>query len=239
MNVTEEALYLLDKHLAPSATYILQIDRDSNDEYRFLFDKLQQNGPSLNRQDALKLIPTGSKWSHLIGWRSFFGLPIVTRKGRWLMLGVETAAPHPSRGAYLVFKAYLFPFPLSDAVWQTLAHLTNEISSPQHDAKLLKNPSGLVETHSPSSSAHRLIEGEMMRVALHAYRENTPFHFRTLATQQGQIERKGKAELVALVPSVARHFPIQPARSRGCFSRVMVILIMLSLLLSFALSVIA
>jgi len=227
MNSTQiaiDAIYLLDRHFASEAAYKVEISRDRNDEYTFIFEILQKNAQSLDRKEVLRLIPTGSHWSYLLGWRSFFGIPILTKNSRWLMLGVETAAPHPSRGSYLVYKAYIFPFPLTADVQQKIHAFAHEISSQCNDITRHSTPFGRIDTRSPTLAAHRPIEGQIVRLSLQQYARNIPFHFHTLATRREQLEQRRRDQIVALVPSVAKQFPTQPTRSWGCLPQLVCII---------------
>jgi len=217
--IAENATYLLDKYFATSAAYKVHIDRDRDDEYTFVFDRLQSSARFLDRSEVLRLIPTGSHWSYLLGWRSFFGIPIMTRNSHWLVLGVETAAPHPSRGSYLVYKAYIFPFPLANDVQQKIRAFANEISSQRNDISMSRTTFGRIDARSQTLDAHRRIEGRIVRVSLQQYEKKVPFRFQTLATRHEQLEQRNRHQLVALVPAVAKHFPGRPTRSWGCLPK--------------------
>lgn len=225
--IANNATHLLDKYFAASAAYKVHIDRDGNDEYTFVFDRLQSNAGFLDRSEVLRLIPTGSHWSYMLGWRSFFGIPIMTRNSRWLALGVETAAPHPSRGSYLVYKAYIFPFPLATDVQQTIRAFANELSSQHNDISISRTTFGRIDARSQTLDAHHRIEGRIVRVSLQQYEKKVPFRFQTLATRHEQLEQKNRHQLVALVPAVAKHFPGRPARSWGCLPKVALIISMM------------
>src|SRR5438128_9448919 len=101
---------VLERLLGPRAVLDISLGRDQSDNYAVRTTPPRSTGPTQipSATEILQLLPTGSTWSPALGWRSIVGLPIFLKDSRWLLLGVESAGGHQSRGAFALFRAFVF-----------------------------------------------------------------------------------------------------------------------------------
>lgn len=178
---------IVDKWFATHSNATINLDRDNTDKYALTIT------PALiDKSVALHLIPNGNLWSPALNWRSFFGIPIPNAFGsiKWLTLGGETVVKHPNRGAYPVFRSYLFKFPISGEVIDALEALGNEVDTSkaiEENSQNINFANGLIRSVSKTPTQHQHLERWIIHYATKQYRKRIPFMFRTLLLNEQQL----------------------------------------------------
>jgi hypothetical protein len=215
------------KSLAYGAQYHLSCVRDEEDNYVIRFKGTEEN--ALLKEDVVPLMPKGSQWRPGLDWRSFFGRFLNVRGRCWLALGGQRIVPHPSRGAYPIFRAYLFPFdhphstsfygrPVSE-VTQALSRAVGVLSANPTPLTIGRGVSGVIKTENTTPSDHIRLEASIMEAANDAYQFGRHLEFSTLILCDGEFEDLGAHHgcgetgdasfIVGTVPSITRSFSKQ------------------------------
>lgn len=215
MGQTHLAIDLLDKHLSNGALCSVTLGRNDNDEYALTMEPPE--GLPCSQRQILDLLPTGSFWSQLLGWHSFVGIPFPEDSPQWMAFGVETVAKHDSRGAYVIFKAHLFPFPLTDEVLGSLQALAKEIypaATPIYSLGDIK----WAESHSVED--HSKITSQIILSAVKHFQQerNCPMLFRSVVLLENQLFPKNRNHIMATVPAIMRGFST-PKKALNCFGK--------------------
>jgi hypothetical protein len=211
MRPTHPALALLDRHLsAGGATCSVNLGRDENDEYGFTVEPAE--GLPCSPGQIIDIMPAGSFWSHLLGWHSFVGIPFPEESPRWMALGVETVAPHPTRGAYLLFKAYLFELPLAEDAISRLESLAREMYPP---AAPYREKEGFFSCDSMSAEEHAPIAARVIFTAAEFFRcrPQSAMLFRTAVMTEQQRFTRQRPVFMVTVPPIRRYFSTRPGLS--------------------------
>lgn len=207
-NTSETILQRYHKWLAPEASIIVKWDRNEEDQYD-LDISFNSKTLEITEQDIYKLIPAGSQWSQLLGWHSYFGIPFPDSAPRALVIGVEAIAHHRWRGAYLVFHAYIFPFPVSLRLIDRLQHLVEEIYPSNEKEGKLNTVDGVVRTNSTNADEHVAVEGAIIRSAIKYYQKDVPLLFRTVVLLESQLlvaDHIKTEKILATVPEIEETF---------------------------------
>jgi len=209
---------LLSNCFLGDAEYILEVDRNNDDSYTFAFDRVRTiSFTALSKNDAMSIIPTGSYWSYFLGWRDIFGVPIPTDNPEWLVLGIETALKHETRGAYLYLKALFLPLPLNDSILQKIEDFVNGLSysveSKKIDrfnvAELRFRGSTVLDTSSKSISEYGFIESWIIHQACRRYKKGEILTFRTLAMKESQLSLRGKPHIIGKIKCISQSSAFQ------------------------------
>ncbi len=201
MPATLPVIQSVERCLAAGAAYLVTLKRDERDDYALNLTALEA-APTvpLRREQVLEIIPSGSSWSHLLGWHSYFGLPIPADNPRWVLVGVETVLPHPTRGAFPVLHAYAFAQPVGPLLPAHLERLAATINPDNRGVRRLRVHHGLIRALSRTAEEHRSIESWIIREASDMYRKGHPCHFRTLALVDSQLQFLATKPLLVLKP---------------------------------------
>ena len=205
---------LLDTYLKNNAAYVLEVGRDDGDSYNFQLDRIDDKSTrSLNQNQSMSIVPTGSYWSYFLGLRDIFGIPVPNKKPQWLAIGVETTLEHETRGAYLYLKAFFLPLPLEDvSVIQNIEnvadgiypHRQNDNVTRWNKADLEATGSTIVESSIRTASAYAPTEAWIIRQAIHRYRDGMYPIFRTLAMKKAQVPSKFRSDNYFIVGKAKR-----------------------------------
>jgi hypothetical protein len=195
-------------HLSPTASYIFQLGRDELDRFSIRLTGLSDEWEiEISKEDLFHILPSGSEWSHLLGWHSYFGIPFSKGLSNGLVIGLESVVPHARRGAYPVLMAYIFPTPLSEETILNLQKLADEIDPNYVGQDKLKFAKGIIRTKSTTPDEHFWVAGEVIRIAVDFYRKAIPFCFRTLVLYEGQLGTCNSVDrLLVTVPSTEEAF---------------------------------
>lgn len=208
---THPAIVLLDRHLSGgSAACSVSLGRDENDEYGLTVEPPE--GLPCSSSQIIDIMPAGSFWSHLLGWHSFVGIPFPEESPRWMALGVETVAPHPTRGAYLLFKAYLFELPLEEEPVSRLEGLARKMYPL---AEPYRKKEGFFFCHSTSAEEHVPIAATVIFTASESFRRRpqSAMLFRTVVMTEQQRFTRQRPVFMVTVPSISMYFSDRPFRS--------------------------
>lgn len=213
----ELVLNRLKSYFGQDASAAITVNRNEQDGYAI---RIVPGGkvlvPRLTEADVIALLPAGSRWLPAVGWHSYFGVPFRFDGELWLALGVELVKRHHSRGAYILFVAFIFPFHRPPI--RRLAELANELHMIKHEPASF-NPAGslsapsvnildraqkflvdrfaklglrsdryrVVEADSRTPAEHVRVEAEIIREAVESYKKNELFLFRTLLLSKSEL----------------------------------------------------
>jgi hypothetical protein len=198
-----QAIGLLDTHLAAVSLCSVTLGRNAEDEYALIVEP--SGGLPCSESQLIDIMPASSTWSHILGWHSFVGIPFPAISPQWMAIGVESAIPHPTRGASCVFKAYLFSLPLTQQVSNNLQALAKEICP---DISSKYKSGDIVEKKSESIEAHRRTAGEILLSSsnwLHKY-PTKPVLFRTIVLLENQLFPRYRHYILGIVSSIKDEF---------------------------------
>ncbi|MEM7537842.1 MAG: hypothetical protein AAF639_37070 [Chloroflexota bacterium] len=229
------AVDLAERLLARYASYEIRFERDAQKRQYVLETNILASSaktfPLTEEQIYTELIPSGSQWSHLLGWRSFFAIPLLVGSmtgGRgwvsqpYIALGVETVAPHPETGASLVYRAYLFPAEQQHHVIENLTALVHAVerqtSTERHQRNIRVPRNGILQTDAPTPRSYQQIERALIVQAIHQYRQNEPYLLRTLIVSGVQYEQTHRLpnKLIGVQTTLMKKFPLARRHNRGC-----------------------
>ncbi len=197
---------IFEKHLSDYALCSIVQDRNDQDRYNIKVTPLSMvNSDSVcvSEKEALSFITVRSKWSHLVGWSSYFGQVFPHNSKKLLIIGIETALPHETRGAYLIHKSYIYEFPPSRELISALRHLAQELC-PIYDTAPSEKKWGVIRAKSVSPEEHTQIERYILEHLASAYEHNTIAAFRTLVFTNSQLSQENDHILVATTPNTKK-----------------------------------
>jgi hypothetical protein len=181
----------VDTWFADGAISLIRLDRDESDTFDLSIENLSDSKEVIpTRATAFELLPAGSKWTQVVGWHSYIGIPFPPQNPQWIALGGETVVQHQTRGAFPIFRAYTHQFPLSIHLIERLEKLANSLCLLSDEEQASVNSrNGLIRTISQSPHEHHWIESWIIRYAAKSYRKQRtfPFLFRTLALSESQL----------------------------------------------------
>lgn len=237
----ETARLMASECLGPMAAASLSLDRDESDSFD-LTTRVRDTRVMAEAecQTILEpLLPVGSSWRHICGWRSIFGSEIRSQGTRRYCVGYEGILPHPSRGAYPVADLYLFASE-KDAE-KPLASLADRLAAaaPSPDAAPDAIVAGFLETTARRPYEHVRNEVAILRRAASAIADRGTATFATIALVPQRLPRlgqrlpsfrhRGSASEMAIGISreIIKRFPPQSrsyyamirSRGRSCGSR--------------------
>lgn len=170
----------------------LSIDRDDSDSYSIALEKCAPLGAghpavaALTAFDLMNLLPTGSVFRHIVGWRSIFGSPFRCGPLSLVALGVEQIVPHATRGAFPCSSVYVYA-DMSSALG-TLGALLSVLPKPDPSSL---DRYGVYSTSSATPDEHRFEEASTLTCALHHWRHGHRFLFRTLLVNESALRLPG------------------------------------------------
>jgi hypothetical protein len=181
----------VDEWFADGAVSLIKLDRDESDTFSLTIQNRTDSVETIpTRAVAFELLPTGSKWSSVVGWHSYIGIPFPPKHPQWIALGGETVVEHPTRGAFPVFRAYTHQFPLSVKLIELLGKLADSLYSlSDKELQAVNGANGLIRSTSQSPQEHQWIESWIIRYAANLYSQqrSLPFLFRTLVLSESQL----------------------------------------------------
>jgi hypothetical protein len=181
----------VDTWFADGAISLIKLDRDESDSFNLTIENLSNSEETIpSRAVAFELLPAGSKWTQVVGWHSYIGIPFPPKNPQWIALGAETVVKHGTRGAYPLFCAYVHPFPLSVDLIGRLGKLAASLYQLSgQEAKSVNWTNGLIRATSQSPQQHQWIESWIIQYATKSYREQRsfPLVFRTLILSESQL----------------------------------------------------
>jgi hypothetical protein len=187
-------------------------DRDDTDSYRIQMATLRSDREQLTRSEVMPALPVGSRWEDALGWESYVLFPIKRsiRCNDLVIIGIEYAVQHVSRGAYAIFGGVVVP--ASQA-----CHVANAIADVLHAPEVTPPSSayGIVISDARTLKQHRRTAAWILRAAGIAYAEGKAQFVRTLLLTQDEVPRARD-----LLPGRARNLLLgvaPPLRDR--FSR--------------------
>lgn len=191
---------LLARHLSERAVAQISFFRDDADSFQL---NISPEGV-VSKQDVMRLLPAGSAWNHLVGWRDFFGIPMRPSMTAPFCVGVSEVLGHSTRGATPALHAYIYVD--ARAVAPGLLSLANEIhAGPARHS----GTHGVVWAASANPLDHRSVEAAILRCAAADYETNQPLLFHTLLMtgREVKVVVRWSQVLVATVPVATRKLP--------------------------------
>jgi hypothetical protein len=184
-NVVSEALHMVHNLLSEVAICTVCFRRDQTDSYSIeLTPEDESLRAGFGKKDAMLVLPKGSRWSPALGWRCFFGIPLQTESGTWLVLGAEGVMADEARGAYPVFHGYVFRFETIPKV--QLLSLADSIDRGQ-GSPTIAGGYGIIESGSLTPVDHRSLEARIIRSSVPSYEQGQHLLFRTLVLSEDQL----------------------------------------------------
>lgn len=181
----------VDTWFADGAVSLISLDRDESDTFNLSIENLSDSKEVIpTRATAFELLPAGSKWTQVVGWHSYIGIPFPPQNPQWIALGAETVVQHATRGAYPLFRAYTHQLPSSSNLIERLEKLADSLHILSIDEqKSVNGTNGLIRTTSETPQDHHWIESWILRYAMKTYTDNTrlPILFRTLVLSESQL----------------------------------------------------
>jgi len=181
----------VDKWFADGALSVIKLDRDESDTFNLSIQNLSDSEDVIpTRATAFELLPAGSKWTQVVGWHSYVGIPFPPQNPQWIALGAETIVQHPTRGAHPLFRAYTHHLPLSSNLiehFEKLADSLYKLST--EEQKSVNGTNGLIRATSETPQEHHWIESWILRYAMKTYSGDMrlPILFRTLVLSESQL----------------------------------------------------
>jgi len=189
--MTDVAEALADR--APREALLhLSIGRDGSDSYSIALETCATLGvghravAALTALDLMNLLPTGSLFRHIVGWRSIFGSPFRCGQLSLVAVGIEQIVPHATRGAFPCSSVYVYA-DMSSALG-TLGALLSVLPEPD------SNSLGRYDVYSTNSATpdeHRFEEASALACAFHHWRHGHHFLFRTLLVNESALRLPG------------------------------------------------
>lgn len=197
----------LDRLFCPNALAVVKLDRINDRYVRSLFPR--EDCKYLDDLKISSLITSGSNWSQALGWRSLFGIPFKHAEKTFLAIGAETFKPHPTRGAYLISKSFIFPYPPTENLITSLQELQKsfvvrsevEVEGKKLDGWLRRFNRNL-RAKSENPADHTSVERWIIGEAIQAYENQLLLYWRTLAftDQHFNLPLAAKKKLIVTVP---------------------------------------
>lgn len=177
------ALDLVEK-IASSCAPLQRIDylRDDTDSYVVKLDPSDTTGRLPTKLDLFQyqLLPSGSQW--VVGWRSFVALPFATREIHdGVVVGAEGCLPHPTRGAFPVFRGFYLR---ESQVSNVLEQIASEVA---HGGREKRGTYGVINSSSATPDEHVPLEALMLRHAAAYYRHNESIVLRTALIAENEL----------------------------------------------------
>ena len=120
---------LLERHVGDSAAMRCDLTRDETDAFAMRTEILTELPDLPSASDVAAMIPQGSAWSGLVGFRSFGGRTLNSVAGSWYVLYARTVLRHPERGGYPVQTSFVLT-PEPERVASTLGSLIQDLAKP-------------------------------------------------------------------------------------------------------------
>jgi hypothetical protein len=202
----------LSSHFGRESLALISVGYDKQDGYSICLRLMSADlTPRLTEADVIPLLPAGSRWLPAVGWHSYFGIPFSFEDKMWLAVGAEIVNAHHSRGAYIAFCAFVFPFnrppvrqlmQLADELEaippavgrsQTAPHPVTLESSLKFIAdglrkvRLLDHDYRIIKAKSINPAEHVKVEAHIIRKAAEAYAREELLLFRTLILSENQL----------------------------------------------------
>ena len=102
--MTEPAFDQLDEAVGAASILRIDFDRDETDSFQIRLTGLLAE--RLERKQLFPYLPRGTRWAQAVGWRCFLGAPFGPVDNSFVV-GVETVATHPTRGAYPLLRIHV------------------------------------------------------------------------------------------------------------------------------------
>lgn len=196
-----EEIALLDNCFTDGYQYVARFGRDEQDDFSVELSVCTNSNSEISRGSVRPITPIGELKREVLGWRSFFGVPLKIKESLFIAVGVQKAVEHVplsgyrSRGCYLTSKALIYE--LSDDNLKKLSRnfqtLKGRIEkSIENSIKPLACPvpiSNIYKIKSSSPQEHLYEEVRTISWALEYMTRQTPEFplFRTLAFSQDEL----------------------------------------------------
>jgi hypothetical protein len=200
---------LFESIFRADASYEITLNRRQNvanrDEYAITVIPLRKDETIvLNETDAWRIITSGSQWVNFVGWYSYFGSTAKIDNTDVFIVGVETARSHPSRGAYLYHKSFVFPYGhANDALVTKVGQMARELQALAIGESSTRIDYGFNIINSQTPENHRVVEAEVFDYIARIYPSKGLVEFRTLVMTQAHIgKEKLRSGVVVVVPDI-------------------------------------
>ncbi|MFB6344914.1 MAG: hypothetical protein ABEK50_03965 [bacterium] len=183
---------LLEEVVRDDAACRVDFDRDDTDSFSLsteFFNRTHGLEDGLSKTDVLPLLPSGSVWNRIKGWRSFVGIPYQFGDRLWLVLGLMKVREHKTRGAFPVASYYFLDFdsaPLDDILNRIVRNLKPTDQGQNSD----KPAYGAVLGDARQPENHTETELWILRRAKAAYARDQRLLFRTAVLSEEEIPSK-------------------------------------------------
>lgn len=174
--------------LKNTASQVLYFNRDKDDSFEFGLKILREKGElPLKKNELSFLLPSGSKWQSLIGWRSIFCIPLTKGNVKFYVLGVEEVLPHETRGAYPILHAYIFQE--IKELYVALRDIRAILFDKSVPENLVCEYNGVLSVRSKKPVNYKKHELWIMKCAEKKYMMGEPILFRTLILNELHLEQ--------------------------------------------------
>lgn len=178
----------LDQSFSTIASHRVDFNRDESDSFSLSIESLRSttSRKDLPKTDILPLLPSGSRWDRVRGWRSINGLPFRSEGVLRLALGMTTVKQHESRGSYPVARYYILDFresPIAGA----LRNLLDQYDGEEVPDDNRRPAFGAILGSATTPSEHRGTECRILRRAIPAYDGQRKLLFRTAVLSREEV----------------------------------------------------
>ncbi len=176
----------VSEHAELNACLKLSLDRDESDSYALKLERytLDNTGSfsNISVSDLTNLLPTGTSFRKVVGWRSIYGAQFIFNFARAVAVGIEEIVPHAFRGAFPRSTVFVYP-DLSLAVG-ALKIIGDHLPAPATNA--IKRYD-IYPCKSATPEAHCVDEASAVYCAKEHWLRGTPFLFRTLLIDETSL----------------------------------------------------
>lgn len=176
----ESAAELLDQVAGECAVMRAWFGRNVHDDFEFTttLGNTAFGTPSTN--DVKKLLPEGSRWSSLSGFRSFGGQPMSSSGKTWYVLYARDIVLHSDRGAFPTQLTVVLPNE-SDRVAEVLQTLLSLLAPPCKKCVGEVEYSGFVVREVDEPPQYLQVESAVISAASSSAQSGTLIPFTSLA----------------------------------------------------------
>lgn len=178
------------EHAEVNAYLRLSLDRDASDSYALKLERYPLNStgsfPQVTASDLTNLLPTGTSFRKVVGWRSIYGAQFTLNSVRAIAIGIEQIVPHAFRGAFPTSTVFIYPS-LSIAA-DALNIIGSNLPEPAKNAAKRYH---IYSCDSETPEVHHVDEASTIYCAAEHWKQNTPFLFRTLLIDETTLSLPG------------------------------------------------
>lgn len=186
--------------LAQLATHRIAFFRDTTDSFQVVVEPTSPRARDvveLTKQDVMQVLPKGSRWQHVLGWRSLMGQWITAAEGKLLLLGVVTVERHPLRGAFPTMYGFVGCNPGPE-----LCRALNGTARRISPTPVKNMPSyGVFWCDSEDLDDHSHVEAAVLHSAAERYTQPTSFEFRSMVLSEDDVPPLTKSRSSLIVTS--------------------------------------